>query len=80
MRVAKQIGARRSLPRRTQGFRVGESVSFRMGLSDARGTIVEDRGPIGVSGRHLYSVEFHRAFDETPHLIELPESDIRRVA
>ena len=37
--------------------------------------MVEDRGPIGVGGRRLYSVEFEINPDEIRY-IELPEEDL----
>jgi hypothetical protein len=57
-------------------FQVGDRVRFVFGLAETAGTIVEDRGPIGVGGRRLYGVRF--AFSEgDPMYIELPESDLK---
>jgi hypothetical protein len=39
-------------------FHKGDIVSFQLGTRWVQGTIVEDRGPIGVNGRRLYRVEF----------------------
>jgi hypothetical protein len=39
-------------------FRKGDLVSFRIGLRTVQGEVKEDRGPIGIKGRHLYLVEF----------------------
>jgi hypothetical protein len=57
-------------------FHVGDRVRFVFGLAETAGTIVEDRGAIGVGGRRLYGVRF--AFSEgDPMYIELPESDLK---
>jgi hypothetical protein len=39
-------------------FRKGDLVRFRLGTRSVQGEVKEDRGPIGVKGRHLYLVEF----------------------
>ena len=39
-------------------FRKGDLVRFRLGIRSVQGQVKEDRGPIGVKGRHLYLVEF----------------------
>ena len=39
-------------------FRKGDLVKFRLGTRSVQGEVKEDRGPIGVKGRHLYLVEF----------------------
>ena len=57
-------------------FRVGDQVRFLFGVSKVEGTIVEDRGPIGVGGRRLYRIRFQFAADEEPMHIELPAVDI----
>ena len=36
----------------------GELVRFQYGTRTVQGEVKEDRGPIGVNGRHLYLVEF----------------------
>jgi hypothetical protein len=54
-------------------FRKGQKVRFQFGYQPVEGVIREDRGPLGVKGRHLYLIEF--GFDErrdTPMQIELP--------
>lgn len=60
-------------PPEAQKIRVGDHVRFRWSLYDVEGTVIEDRGPIGVGGRHLYGVEFQLEYTE-PHIIELPAS------
>jgi hypothetical protein len=39
-------------------FRKGDLVGVRLGTRSVQGKVKEDRGPIGVKGRHLYLVEF----------------------
>jgi hypothetical protein len=36
----------------------GDWFEFKMGLSQIRGDVQEDRGPIGIKGRRLYLIEF----------------------
>ena len=59
---------------RTQ-FRKGDRVEFRMGTRVVLGRVREDRGPIGINGRHLYLVEFH-AEPQSPSHIELPADEL----
>jgi hypothetical protein len=39
-------------------FREGDRVRFRFGAAEVEGTVVEDRGNLGVGGRRLYGVRF----------------------
>ncbi len=39
-------------------FRKGDLVRFKLGTRSIQGEVKEDRGPIGIRGRHLYLVEF----------------------
>jgi hypothetical protein len=43
------------------------------------GTIIEDRGEIGVGGRRLYRIRFQFAADEDPLFAELPAVDLELV-
>ena len=55
----------------TKSFRKGDLVQFQYGASSVRGRVKEDRGPIGIKGRHLYLVVF--SFEpEYPSQVELP--------
>jgi hypothetical protein len=38
-------------------FRIGDRVRFKLGAHRVLGTIIEDRGPIGLDGRQLVRVE-----------------------
>lgn len=57
---------------RQTGRLVGRKVGFRIGLVNATGTVVEDRGPLAGNGKHLYRISFR--FDEDyDRFIELSE-------
>jgi hypothetical protein len=54
-------------------FHKGDLVRFQLGTRSVQGQVREDRGPIGVRGRHLYLVEFHsERQSDSLALIELP--------
>jgi hypothetical protein len=58
-------------------FRGGDVVLFQWGLRRVGGVVKEDRGPIGVRGRRLYSIEFlPEEHAEENSLIELPGEDL----
>ncbi len=59
----------------------GDEVQFLLGTREMQGRIREDRGPIGVKGRHLYLVEFQlEPQAETISAIELPADQFEIVA
>lgn len=46
---------------------------FQLGFRPVQGVITEDRGPLGVGGRHLYRIEFRRESDPgSAEFAELP--------
>ena len=59
-------------------FRKGDLVRFKLGTRSIQGEVKEDRGPIGVKGRHLYLVEY-RPESQSPSLsqIELPAEQLQ---
>ena len=61
---------------------VGERqlVTFKYGTRSVQGVVKEDRGPIGMKGRILYSIEF-RPEAQLPHVshIELPADQLKEV-
>jgi hypothetical protein len=62
-------------------FRKGDHVTFRLGIRSVQGIVKEDRGPIGVKGRHLYLVEFPSAVDAYSFSqIELPADQLQPLA
>jgi hypothetical protein len=61
-------------------LRKGDLVTFRLGVRSVQGEVKEDRGPIGIKGRHLYAVEFRTGPQtESPSLVELPAEDLQLV-
>lgn len=61
-------------------FRKGDIVRFRFGIRSMQGEVKEDRGPIGIKGRHLYLVEFRpEAQSSSPTFVELPAEEMQSV-
>jgi hypothetical protein len=61
-------------------FRKGDLVRFRLGTRSVQGEVKEDRGPIGIKGRHLYLVEFRsEAQSESVSEVELPAAELQAV-
>lgn len=59
-------------------IRKGDRVRFWLGTRSVQGEVKEDRGPIGVKGRHLYLVEFRpEPQSESPSQIELPADQLQ---
>jgi hypothetical protein len=65
---------------RKKPLRVGARVSLRLGLQSVRGTIIEDRGRLGVGGRRLWRVRLELTDVAEPIEIEVPESDLNVAA
>ena len=59
-------------------FHRGDRVRFRLAGRSLQGLVKEDRGPIGISGRRLYLIEFH-AEPESPSQVELPAEQLEPV-
>jgi len=60
-----------------RSFQVGDRVTFNLGDKQITGTIVEDRGRIGVKGRRLFAVraKLDRVADS---VIEIPAEELKR--
>lgn len=58
-------------------IQVGDRVRLSMGVYDAVGVVVEDRGRIGVGGRQLLRVQVAVEPGVEPIEIEVPASDVR---
>ena len=56
-------------------FHKGDLVRFQYGTKSFQGVVKEDRGPIGVKGRHLYLIEFSRDPESTSQ-VELPAEEL----
>jgi hypothetical protein len=61
-------------------FRKGDRVRFQFGIYSVEGIVKEDRGPLGINGRHLYRVEFPFGLHaESPSHIELPAEKLQLI-
>jgi hypothetical protein len=60
-------------------FRVGQKVRMVHAFRGMVGEVIEDRGPIGVRGRRLYSVKL-RLDPWNEHMSEYPEESLEAVA
>ena len=61
-------------------FHKGDLVRFRLGTRSIQGVVKEDRGPIGVKGRHLYLVEFRPEPEPVSlSLVELPADELQLI-
>ncbi len=57
-------------PKKQAAVRVGDNVKFYIGNQLLEGKVVEDRGGIGLNGRHLYGITI--PMDPENMHIELP--------
>jgi hypothetical protein len=64
---------------RAPRFKVGDWASFRYGSRKIWAQIVEDRGPIGINRRRLYTVQLNDQEVE-PRTFEVPEDDLEQAA
>jgi hypothetical protein len=64
---------------RRRRFRVGDWVCFLYGTRKAFAQVIEDRGPLGYKGRHLYRISILNELAE-PNLFEMPEEDLEPAA
>ena len=58
-------------------YRKGDRVQFWLVTRWVDGVVTEDRGPIGVGGRRLYTVDFRFSDSPEPRYVELPAEDLR---
>jgi len=62
---------------REHRFKRGDLVKFKAGTRMIQGVVKEDRGPLGLKGRHLYLIDFGPPrYPEEPHLVELPAVEL----
>lgn len=66
----------RSTKARRKAWKVGDRVRFRFGASQVIGVIIEDRGPIGVGGRRLLTVQA-RIDPMNDIVLEMPAEELR---
>lgn len=58
---------------------VGSRVTFMFGVTEVVGTVVEDRGPVGMGGRRLLRVRLEVPAAE-PVELEIPAEDVKVAA
>jgi len=54
--------------------RVGDKVRFYFGKHPIIGQVREDRGPLGIGGRHLYEIVYERG-EGNVYIVELPAEE-----
>lgn len=59
-------------------FHVGDRAWFVSGGFDVEVEVIEERGPIGVGGRHLVRIRVPTDWDE-PHETTVPEAELRPI-
>lgn len=59
---------------------VGSTVKFVFGLGEVTGTVIEDRGNLGVGGQRLLRVRFQIEGAGEPFETEIPADDVRLAA
>ena len=59
-------------------YKVGDRVRFCFGVEDVEGTIIEDRGNLGVGGKRVYGIKF-RIGGPPSQYIELDTDHIQLV-
>lgn len=76
------ISARRSKRRSlaSHAITVGSRVSFVFGLAPVTGTVIEDRGDLGVGGRRLLRVRFEIEGAGEPFETEMPAEELTLAA
>ncbi|MCP4663316.1 MAG: hypothetical protein GY856_48610 [bacterium] len=62
---------------KADGLQVGDRVTFRMVATDVVGTVIEDRGPIGVRGRRILRLRLDPKYEVFGHEFEMPAEELR---
>jgi hypothetical protein len=65
--------------KRKPALKVGSTVRFRFGITDVTAKVVEDRGPLGRDGEHIYRVQFWFREPGGPSETEIEASRLRVV-
>jgi hypothetical protein len=61
-----------------QKYKVGDKVMFTLVNHEVMGTIVEERGPLGLNGQLVYTVAVNFEATDEPAYYNLEESNIER--
>lgn len=59
--------------------KVGDAVTARYGMYTVRGTVIEDRGNVGMGGRRMFRIHVDVGGDAEPLDFEIPADDISSV-
>lgn len=62
------------------GIQVGEEVFLAIGRNRLRGSVVEDRGNLGLNGARVLRVEISQGIGVTPSVYEVPEGELERAS
>lgn len=69
----------RKIAKKHGPFKLGDWVTYPFGIENHFAQVIEERGPIGVKGRHLYRIRFD--LEETePNCFELSEHDLQKAS
>lgn len=58
-------------------YREGDRVRFHFGGVEVEGTVIEDRGNLGIGGKRLYGVRFWADDDSEGLYLELAAEDLK---
>jgi hypothetical protein len=64
-----------TVTRKRKRFKVGDWVSFPWGTGNMYAQVIEERGPLGVGGRHIYRIRYELESVE-PDSFEMPDDDL----
>jgi hypothetical protein len=64
---------------RRNRIEVGSKVRFRFGVEDVTAEVIEDRGPLGEDGEHIYRVRFWFTDVSEPRETEIEASELKVV-
>jgi len=59
-------------------FKVGDWVSFLYPVDPVFAQVIEDHGPLGTNGRHMYRIRLDLAYTE-PDMFDIPEEELEAV-
>ncbi len=62
---------------RSNGFQVGDRVTFHFVTTEVGATVIEDRGPLGGGGRRLLRLRLDPEYQAFGQEIELPATELR---
>lgn len=78
MVTSRQMASRTHKPK--SPLAVGSLVKLLFGIDEVTGTVVEDRGNVGMGGRHLLRVRLDIPDTSEPVELEIPADDVKSAA